>query len=399
MANTYTPQDVYAIVNSIVAQATGSTALTAVDTTTFVAVGETLLKTAPENTLNAISNVIAKTIFSVRPYTGSLTSLRVASERWGAMVRKIVTLYSDTEESEDYNTQLNPTQLDDGNSVDMFKIRKPVVMQLNFIGTKKLQKHITIFRDQLSTAFHSEAEFAAFLDAVMVEFNNEIELANESKARALLLNAIAGIKDMNLTVVDLVAEYNTRNNISPALTRQECLDKDHIESFMKFASSQIKIWSNKLTNLSSSYHANLTGYQPILRHTPKARQKMIMYTPYFIESEAQVYSSLFNPQYLDIGSFEGVNFWQSESTPESVNCKPNILDVATGKSVDAAAAVSIDYVLGILYDEDAMGVMPQFDYASTSPFNSAGGYFNSYMHWRWQEYVDYTENMVLFILG
>ena len=206
MANTYTPQDVYAIVNSIVAQATGSTALTAVDTTTFIAVGETLLQTAPENTLNAISNVIAKTIFSVRPYTGSLTSLRVASERWGAMVRKIVTLYSDTEESEDYNTQLNPTQLDDGNSVDMFKIRKPVVMQLNFIGTKKLQKHITIFRDQLSTAFHSEAEFAAFLDSVMVEFNNEIELANESKARALLLNAIAGIKDMNLTVVDLVAE-------------------------------------------------------------------------------------------------------------------------------------------------------------------------------------------------
>ena len=126
---------------------------------------------------------------------------------------------------------------------------------------------------------------------------------------------------------------------------------------------------------------------------------MIMYNPIFIEAESEVYSGLFNPQYLDIGTFEGVNFWQDPLSPTSINCKPNILDVATGKSADAAAAVSIDYVLGLLFDEEAVGVMPQFDYASTTPFNSAGGYYNNFLHWRFNSYNDYTENAVLFVLG
>ena len=43
--------------------------------------------------------------------------------------------------------------------------------------------------------------------------------------------------------------------------------------------------------------------------------------------------------------------------------------------------------------------MPQFDYASTTPFNSAGGYYNMYNHWRFNSYCDYTENAVLFVLG
>lgn len=51
------------------------------------------------------------------------------------------------------------------------------------------------------------------------------------------------------------------------------------------------------------------------------------------------------------------------------------------------------------FDEEAVGVMPQFDYASTTPFNSAGGYYNMYMHWRFNSYCDYTENAILFVLG
>lgn len=397
MANTLAPIDVYALVNAIVSEATGRTDLAVVDTSSFVAVGETLLRTGFENTVNAISTVILRTIFSVRPYRGSLDSLRVGQERWGAMVRKIVTLYSEAEASQDWNTDLNATQLDDGNSIDMFKIKKPLCVQLNFVGTKVLQKHITMFRDQLSLAFHNETEFARFIDAVMVQFNNEIELINENEARATVLNLIAGNIAANIDVVDLVGEYNTRNNTT--LTRAQLLSSDYISEFMKFVAAQIKIKSAQLENMSVSHHLSLSNYAPIMRHTPKARQKMIMYAPAFLEMEAQVYSSLFNPQYLDIGTFEGVNFWQSEKTPTAINVLPNILNINTGESQNAAAAVTEDYVLGVLFDEEACGIMPQFEYASTTPFNSAGGYSNTYVHWRFMSYIDQTENQVVFVLG
>ena len=396
MANLLTPVDVYALMNAVVSQATGRTDLAVVDTTTFASVGETVLRTGTENTLNAISTVIGKTIFSVRPYKGKLESLRVAQQRWGGQVRKIINLYDEAEKSDDWNTDVTQNALADGGSVDMYKIRKPKALQLNFYGTKVLQKHITRFRDQLSLAFHSEDEFIRFIDSVMVEFSNEIELLNEAKSRTTLLNFMAGISSMGLTEVDLVAEYN--NEYGTQYTRAQLLST-YIESFMKFVAAEIKIYSSKLTDMSTLYHANLTGYNKIMRHTPKERQKMVMYEPIFIKTQAEVYSGLFNPEYLDIGSFEGVNYWQSQSTPTSINVKPNILDVATGASKDADTAVNLDYVLGILFDEEACGVMPQFDYSSTTPFNSAGGYYNMYMHWRFNSYCDYTENAVLFVMG
>lgn len=395
--NTMQVQDVYALFNEIVAQATGRQDLRAVDTSSFSSVGETVLRTSTENCLSAISQVLAKTIFSVRPYKGKLESLRVSQQRWGGQVRKIVNLYDEAEPSQDNNTDINPTQFNDNNSIDMYKIRKPKVMQLNFYGSMVLQKHITRFRDQLSLAFSSESEFMAFIDGVMVEFANEIELINESKSRLTLINFMAGISSMGLTEVDLVAEFNAENGTT--LTREQCLSATNIEEFMKFVAATVKIYASKLTDMSVNYHASITGSAPIMRHTPKEKQKMVMYEPLFIKSQAQVYPTLFNPEYLNIGTFEGVNYWQSQNDPTAIKVKPNILDVATGASKTAETEVDLDYVLGILFDEEACGVMPQFDYASTTPFNSAGGYYNQFMHWRFNSYADYTENAVLFVLG
>lgn len=396
MANSLSTIDVYALMNSVVSQATGRSDLTATDTSSFTAVGETLLRTGTENVLSALSQVLAKTIFSVRPYKGKLESLRVAQQRWGGQIRKIVNLYSEAEASTDHNTTAASTQLADGNSIDMYKIKKPQAIQLNFYGTKVLQKHITRFRDQLSVAFTNEAEFVNFINSVMTEFANEVEMINEAESRATLLNFIAGISSMGLTEVDLVQEYNTEYGTT--YTRAELLST-HLESFMKFVAATVKIYASRLTDMSVNYHANITGMAPIMRHTPKERQKMIMYEPLFVKSQATVYPTLFNPDYLNIGTFEGVNYWQSQNDPTEINITPNILNVANGQSATAETAVELDYVLGILFDEEALGVLPQFDYTSTTPFNSAGGYYNMYMHWRFNSYCDYTENAVLFVLG
>lgn len=98
-------------------------------------------------------------------------------------------------------------------------------------------------------------------------------------------------------------------------------------------------------------------------------------------------------------NFETVNFWQSQSNPTAITATPNILNVNTGQSQTAPEAVSVPYVVGMIFDTEALGVMPQFNYASTTPFNSAGGYYNMYYHWRFNSYCDYTENAILFIMG
>lgn len=396
VGNSLNVRDCYTLMNEIVSQATGLKDIEVAYTSTFTSVGETVLRTGTENVLTAISTVLSRTIFSVRPYKQKFSSLLVSPARWGEQLRKVVYLYNEAEESTDHNTGSKPTQLQDGNSVDMYKIKNPSAVQLNFYGSQVLQKHITRYRDQLSQAFRDESEFMSFIDGVMVEFFNEIEMLNEAKSRATVINAIAGISAMGLTEVDLVAEFNTRKGTS--YTREQLLGA-HISDFMKFVAAQIKIYSGYLTDNTSIYHANIAGKRKILRHTPKERQKMIMYNPLFVESESEVYSALFNPKYLEIGDFEGVNYWQSVTSPTEIKAKPNILDVTNGSSKINEAEIDIPYVLGILFDEEMLGILPQFEYASTTPFNSAGGYYNLYMHWRFNSYVDFTENAVVFVLG
>lgn len=402
MANTFIPVDVYAIVNEVAAQATGRQDLRAVDTSTFVTVGAVLTATQyqQENTLNAIGLVLSRTIYGVRPYRSGLDILRADEQRWGAVVRKINPLDMDAEESQDYNTDLNPTQLADGQSIDMYKIKNLKVIELDFWGTKKLQTHITRYRDQLAGAFQSEGEFMRFIDAIMTEFYNSIERRNEARVRAVLVNAIAGTyamaADAPYCAVDVIAGFNAKKGTS--YTRDEAIN-DHAEEFLKYFVGTIKKYGKKLKDSTALYHANLTGKPAFLRHTPEALQRLIMYEPYFIDAETEVMPTVFNPEKLSIGDYQGVNFWQDPKQPEKINvAKANIVDVSDGTSKDTGA-VALDCVLGMLYDVEFMGYFPQFDYESVTPFNSAGGYWNLYYHWRFNNWTDYSENHILFYAG
>lgn len=396
MANTLTIQDAYALINGIAAQALGSSAVQAVDTTTYVTVGEAILRTGLESTLNALTYTFGRTIFSIRPYRAKLSSMEREEERFGMITRKITYLTGEAEESQDWATDVNPTQLDDGESIDHYKIRKPKAVQLNFPGAQTLQNHITRFRDQIAPALRDPAEMIRFWEGCMVQFYNDIERQREARTRSVLLNRIAGQSYMGLSVVDLAKEYNTA--FDTAYSRQELLTK-YAESFWKFAMARVKNDSEGMTDYSTLYHANLASYQPIGRHTPKDRQRMIMYNPAFIDAETNVYSTIFRPEYLQIGAFEGVNYWQSKDDPTVVYCKPNYLDVSDGESKSAPAALEIPYVLGILYDEEAMGVMPKFDYSIATPMNAAGNYWNLYVHWLFKSYNDFTENAIVYVIG
>lgn len=393
--NSFTPQDAYTLINEVSYQATGRKDLTAVDTSSFVSVGETLLRTGVENTMNALSTVFARTYFSNEKYTGKLATVEQTTGQWGAITREITALTQDVESSEDWNTEQSPNQLADGNAVDMYKIKKPKVLELKFYGTKLLQRHITRFRDQLAQAFSNEQEFMAFYESVMIEFRNDIETDRESERRATMLNYMAGLSAMNQSV-DLTAEYNKTNNTT--YTRKELLST-YKKEFMAFAIARIKLDSEKMTERSSLYHANITGYSPIMRFTRKENQRLLMLSSFWIDSTTQVLPWVFDDKELKIENKELVNWWQSASTPEGIKITPSIMDTTTGNAKAADNEVDLPYILGVLYDRRAMGIQFQFDYASTTPFNSAGGYYNMYVHSRKNYWNNFTHNGILYIMG
>lgn len=395
MANSLVVQDAYSVINELYKMATGRENLKAVDTSSFVAVGETMLRTGVEPTLKALSQWCGKTYFEMEKYrSGVFRSIIEDNERWGAITREIITLSNDAEASQDWNTNLNENQLADGQSVDMYKINAPKALELKFYGSKVLQSHITRFRDQLALAFSNETEFLNFVASYMTAYYNDIESRNEAKRRLTVLNFMAGISSLGTNEVDLVNAYNTEYGTE--LTRKQLLSPDHHKDFMAFVVSRIKKDSKKMEDRTTKYHMNLTG-KDILRFTRAENQKLLMYTDFWVDSETQVLPEVFNDKYLKIADMELVNGWQEFDSP-AINIIPNIID-ADGVSKTEKTAVTLPYVLGLLYDRRAMGVNNQWMYSAATPFNAAGGYYNIYDHYRFNAWNNFTHNAILYVLG
>lgn len=401
MANSWGKKEAYAILNEVVHEAMGDSDLKVVDTTTFVSTGEKLLRTCGyEKTLNAISNVYFKTIFSVRPYQGKLQIiLDESNEPWGDGERKITPLFKDLQAVSDNNTDeaisASSAPLENGKWANDQVINAPEVLQLQFVGMVGIEKSLTLFtEDQLNVAFMNEGEFNRFLQMINQAWTNEIEKAYEEKRRLQLTNHMAGCIRSGM-YVDLVDEFN--RTYDTTFTREQCLTT-YFENFAKFVIAYIEKKSEIFTEMTTTDHINITGYKPISRFTPKDRQKLAFYEPFFIDMKANVFSSLFHPEYLKIMDYEKVNFWQSLEDPTAIKIKPNYMDV-DGEVKDASSAIQEDYILGILFDTEAIKTRNVFRSARLANFNARGEYQNLWYHSWFSPKSDYTEKACVFLLG
>lgn len=91
-ADMFRPKDVYTIVNAVLQDVTGQRTITAVDTSSFINVGQMCLSTSKEGTLQALSNMVARTVVTSRSYSGRFTSVEVSTQDWGLYMRKIAFL-------------------------------------------------------------------------------------------------------------------------------------------------------------------------------------------------------------------------------------------------------------------------------------------------------------------
>ena len=381
------------ILNAIQQQATGQSAPVATDTSSFVTVGQTVLKTGYEPMLNAISQVLGRTIFSIRPYDRKFKGLEVDSQRWGNHVRKITPLDKPFEEDD-------RIKLVDGQSIDPFVVNKPDAIQTNFYGENVYQKSLSLFRDQLDTAFQGPEQFGSFVSMIMQNASDLIEQAHEDMARMTLANLIGAKKIYQDTVdttgthvVNLLTEYNTYAGTT--LTAATVKQPANFEPFIKWAYAFIKTVSDKMTERSNLYHYNFG--KNIARHTPKRDQRLFIYSPEINNVEASVLSSVFHPDEVSnkIDITERVNFWQGIKSGGNVNVTPSYVN-ALGASTTGTAQ-SLDYVFAVLMDREAAGVT-MVNQWSDSIWNPRGGYSNLYWHFTDRYYNDFSENAVIFII-
>lgn len=420
MARTLTPKDAYAIMNLLVQEATGQESIQATDVSSFVSAGELVLATGTENVLNSLSLVLNRTLVASRPYKSRLDLMeQVDTGLYSSRIRKISYYANNALPSGNFNTDLF-TNFSDGytngqntpgspnSTKSMWEQNPKYPLELVFGGSSTYQYCLTRYEDQLQTAFRSPEDFNAYIAGWLTESGNDIESLREAWNRMNLLNKIAAtydmVADMPGSVVNLTYEYNQEFNTS--LSTSDLLST-YLKEFLSFMVARIKIDSRMMEHRTVNYHwtppkTDGNGNSlALLRHTPRERQRLYLYEPLFIKSSAYVLPEIFNPEYLAMSQYQGVDYWQTPDGGMSINVTPAIIETDNtdpdyGTVVAGSAVETV--VVGMLTDVDALMTNFQAEIARSTPVEARKGYRNVWTTFLRNNMIDQTENTIVYVM-
>ena len=366
---------IYTLVNAVNKQAFGVNAISVSDPAGLISLGKTVLSssTNTESFLNALVQRIGETIYAQRLYTNKLRDLNISDMRWGAILQKISFKMPEAVADDAYN-------LTDGQSIDHYIVSKPEVDQKLFVARAPYSFYRTTPMWQLDEAFTSETAMGAFISNVNIAVRNALETTLENLGR---LTIGTGVVEASAAgqAVHLVTEFNGLNGTS--LTAATAMFDS---AFLRYAVRRIKRVSKGMTDMSTLYNDGT-----ITRHTPYEAQRLRVLSDFNLALETVVEYSAFNRQFVELNGFTELNYWQSATPGEEAQIKVKKLS----NSVDT----TVDNVVAVLHDRDAIGIYQQFERTLTTPVNARGAYFNTFYHSMNNRLVDQSENFVYFDLN
>ena len=420
MARTLTPKDGYAIMTALVRQATGQSNISVVDMNGFVSAGETVMASGKENLYNALSIVIGRTLVASRSYTGKLRLMNALNTgSFTHRLRKISFYSKDPKTSGWFNTDLytneaagftngqNPDAGGDAQSTKSQWEQNPAMpLEMNFAGSTTWQYCLTMYENQVNQALRDPVELALFVAGLVQEHRNDIESGREAFNRMALNNRILstytyekGAAWTKGSCINLTTEYNTffGTNYTSAQLRST-----YAKSFLEFMTSVIKEQLDYIGERTAERHLPMTKTvngidYSILRHTPKNKIHFYLFRPLIRRAESIVMPEIFRPEYLTLAQYEPVDFWQSnytEATRPQVKGRCAFYDKTTGTQT-SSGDITLDYVVGLITDEDGLMTDFQLETANTTPLEARKGYRNTWLTFAKNAINDPTENAIL----
>lgn len=383
--------DIYQIMNSIHSQATGQASVTATTTDEFVSQATTTLGMGTDIAYNVLMNQIMRPIFAVRDYTEKFQGLYRTNEEFGAIRRKISFADKPIQRSA---AMWDPAQLVDGGSIDPWIINKADVLEMRFYGSAVYDDSLTIFEDQIKTAFSGPDELGSFITAQMTHQNNKYKQWREELARATLANFIGAKNDIDSpSVIHLLTDYNALTGQS--LTAQDIYQEANIAGFFRWVRSRINTIARLMRERSQLFQVQVAG-KAVNRHTENQDLMIYLRSDALDIIDTMVNTVTFHDEPLAYANVEGVTYWQGIKRPDRINVTPSVVN-ASGVYAQGNAQ-NIDNIFGVMFDRDAIAINQYMYRVDNTPMNPRARYFNTFLHARHQYTNDLTEKGVVLLL-
>nr|DAN95630.1 MAG TPA: major capsid protein [Caudoviricetes sp.] len=360
-----------------------------------------------DNLYQIIPTVLAKSIYSIRPYSRKLSGMVWDEQRYGNYIRKFTPIVNNSEISNDewnINVELAKPEASQDWKSGTQPVKYDVLLTIASGGQTFARKY-TIYKNQINAAFNSEAGVAAYFSMLMTEFSNIYEIDLENRSRAQLANlaiilADAG-KDTPTTgnmckkeqVFHALTKYNEETGL--AMTAKTIMNPADFRPFMLWLSAEMKTLKENLAIRCTRFHGDFKG-KVVNRHTDAADLRFYLVSKFGNYFEANG-SEFFHPEKAELGDYEKVTFWTDPSNPMQIKGSAEGVKL-DGITKFTLADQTVDNVLGIMMDIDTMGIVPIDQWSATEPFNARYGYRNGWNHYTFMTPVDFTENAILILL-
>lgn len=322
--------------------------------------------------------------FWSRPHVSFAPNVWMETERFGAIRAMYRTKYMEAQPADQWNLQ-------NGQSYDPFIVNKQEVLAR--FWSKKFSSSIkpqTIVRDQIESAFRSESELMSFIGMLELARTNSHGRAWDE----LIMSLFQGIAGMAVNAggmqdIKLLSEYNSQ--FSQTLTAATAM---YNQEFIRYAIYRMGVVRDQMalvTGLFNSSHLEAA--------TTPDRQKTVMLSDFARAAGVYLHDApnQFNTGSLAIPNADVVPAWQGLGTSGALADRmavKAVLDLGG----DATVAANVDGLVGIVYDEWALGVST-YKHDVRAQYNARGNYTNYFDDMLGGFFVSPDENVVVFRLA
>lgn len=344
------------------------------DLSNFLDFGRAFTDTATnddvDNFIKKLGDKVGKQIFVSREYAPLRNSLVRDGSEWGNVVEKTRIIPRDFEENFVW-------ELTAGTKYDEFLTYKPNDAEVKYYNKKVTYRvPLEITRKQVRGAMTGADAFVRFVGSLEQTVANQMSLAYEIMSQRLVNGMILGKtnKEIQLKTMYTAETGTTYETFAEYLNDTE---------FLRWATAKIMDYSNLMTRMSKKYN---DGTVPTF--TPIEFQHLTLASQFNTALETNLYSQTFHSEFLKLIEHDTVPFWQDVNDRLKVK----------GKSLSTQVAHTMDGVIGILYDRDALAIFNHEKY--TTSFVNPDTTVTRYNHFEdLSLYADDAENFIVFRLN
>jgi len=384
-------KQIYGYVNEAQKEVLGEESVLQEDLSNLVDIGEAILNANKYDAyVKALVNRIGKTIFVARVYRGRAPKVLMDAWEFGSILQKVSGDLPEASENESW-------ELEHGESYNQDVFYKPSV-EVKFYNSKTtFEVDMSFTEIQLKQSFTSAQEMNTFLSMLY----NEVDKSLTVKVDALIMRTIDSMIVESISAqygssaltgvggtkaVNLLAMYKAEVDSSSTLTASTCLyDKD----FLRFASAKIMLYSNRMEVMSRLF--NVGGKA---RFTPKEDQRIVLLDVFVTQSATYLDSDTFHNELVKLPNADVVAYWQGSGTDYSFG---QVSKIDAKLASDKTKSVTVDGVLGIIFDRDALGVA-NTDRRVTTHYNAKAEFYNNFYKHDASFFNDLNENAVVFFV-